>query len=462
MMQAMNILIQPIAYSCPLTVLSSFQKEKGTIFLGSGLQHPDFGRYSYVAMDPFDFYSLKDSPKENISAKLKSWLTTYAQPLIPDLPPFQGGIAGAFAYEFYRYIEDVNIHTVDDMGVPDMAVGLYDVVVSFDHLQKKAWIISTGFPETEPKAREARARERLDYFMNRLCEGASHEVPVINAHITSNFTQPEYEAAVQTVIDYILAGDIFEANLSQRFQAKLPEDFSAFDCFAQLYRTNPAPFAAYMNLGDTQILSISPERFVRLSQGQVETRPIKGTCRRGTTPEEDIALAEALKQSEKDNAENIMIVDLLRNDLSKVCEDHSVEVTQLCGVETYANVHHLVSVIKGKLSFNKDAIDLLWALFPGGSITGAPKIRAMQIIAQMEKINRGIYCGSIGYIGFNGEMDTSIAIRTATVKNGRMYFQAGGAIVSDSDPRSEYEETLTKSSGFRKLFAAEKSHDFID
>ncbi|MFI4956175.1 MAG: aminodeoxychorismate synthase component I [Gammaproteobacteria bacterium] len=462
----MNIQIQPIAYTCPLRVFSLFQAEKGAMFLGSGLQHPEFGRYSYIAVDPYEFFTLKDDHDEDMAVKLKSWLRAYAQPLIPDLPPFQGGMAGAFAYEFYRYIEDVNIHTVDDMGVPDMAVGLFDVVISFDHLQKKAWIISTGFPETEPQARQARARERLGYYLHRLHVGVPHDAPMFNepirANIESNFTQPRYEAAVQTVMDYILAGDIFEANLSQRFQAELPENFSSFDFFVQLYRTNPAPFAAYINLGDMQILSISPERFVRLSQGQVETRPIKGTCRRGETAEQDIALAEALKRSEKDNAENIMIVDLLRNDLSKVCEDHSVDVTQLCGVETYTNVHHLVSVIKGQLTPHHDAIDLLWALFPGGSITGAPKIRAMQIIAEMEKINRGIYCGSIGYIGFNGEMDTSIAIRTATVKQHRMVFQAGGAIVADSDPRSEYEETLTKSSGFGKLFSTEKAHDFID
>jgi len=447
MMQAMNIQIQPIVYRCPLTVLSLFQQEKGTIFLGSGLEHPDFGRYSYIAVDPIDFWTLKDNRTEDVAAKLKLMLKAHAQPLIADLPPFQGGLAGAFAYEFYRYIEDVNIHTMDDMNVPDMAVGLYDVVISFDHFQQKAWIVSAG------------GRERLDEVAKRLTQETLCDTPIQFVHDApmSNFTQPQYEAAVQTVIDYILAGDIFEANLSQRFEARLPADFSSFDCFTHLYRMNPAPFAAYLNLGDTQILSISPERFVRLSQGHVETRPIKGTCRRGATPEEDNALAEALKKSEKDIAENIMIVDLLRNDLSKVCEDHSVEVTQLCGVETYANVHHLVSVIKGKLKQEHDAIDLLWATFPGGSITGAPKIRAMQIIAEMEMINRGIYCGSIGYIGFNGEMDTSIAIRTATVKGSRMYFQAGGAIVADSDSCSEYEETITKSLGFRKLFETQKA-----
>ena len=455
MMQAMNTQIQPIAYRCPLTVLSLFEQEKGTIFLGSGLEHPDFGRYSYIAVDPLEFYTLKDNRTEDIAAKLKSILKTHAQPLIPDLPPFQGGLAGAFAYEFYRYIEDVNIHTFDDINVPDMAIGLYDVVISFDHQERKAWIVSTS------------GRDRLDYFVHRMesiateascrAPGSSPGVNSKSFALSSNFTQPEYEAAVQTVIDYILAGDIFEANLSQRFEAPLPPNFSPFDCFTHLYNTNPAPFAAYLNLGDTQILSISPERFIRLSQNHVETRPIKGTCRRGATLEEDKALAEALKKSEKDIAENIMIVDLLRNDLSKVCKDHSVEVTQLCGVETYANVHHLVSVIKGKLKQEHDAIDLLWATFPGGSITGAPKIRAMQIIAEMEKINRGIYCGSIGYIGCNGEMDTSIAIRTATVKDSRIYFQAGGAIVADSDPRSEYEETITKSSGFRKLFETQKA-----
>jgi para-aminobenzoate synthetase component 1 len=254
---------------------------------------------------------------------------------------------------------------------------------------------------------------------------------------------------VNRVIDYILAGDIFEANISQCFNAKLPKDFSNFDLYLRLRKKNPAPFAAYLNLGNRFVLSASPERFMQLRGDQVETRPIKGTRPRHANAQLDQQLADELVKSEKDKAENIMIVDLLRNDLSKVCQDHTVTVTQLCGLESFATVHHLVSVVKGELMPRHDAVDLLQATFPGGSITGAPKIRAMQIIAEIEPSKRGIYCGSLGFIGFNGTMDTSIAIRTYTIQDDKISFQAGGAVVADSNPLQEYEETLIKSSALR-------------
>lgn len=472
MIQAMNdardshdpIHIQPIDYVCPLSLFTLFKEEQGAILLGSALQHAVYGRYSYIAVDPFEWVTVKDEPHLNMKALLKNWLIQYPQPMLYGLPPFQGGIAGAFAYEFHRYIEDLPITTQDDVGFPDIAVGLYDVVIAFDHHKKKAWIISTGWPEKTDEARAVRARRRLAHYLERIqqCVALTTIDTKFTGQVRSNFTQDAYESAVTRVIDYILAGDIFEANISQRFEVALPEGFSPFDCYVQAWQENPAPFSAWMHFDDTSIISASPERFVKLSQGAIETRPIKGTCRRGKTHVTDEALANGLKNSEKDRAENIMIVDLLRNDLSKVCMDHSVQVTQLCEVETYAHVHHLVSVITGALRKECNAVDVLWALFPGGSITGAPKIRAMQIIAEIEKINRGIYCGSMGYIGFNGEMDLSIAIRTATIKNNRMYFQAGGAVVADSSARAEYDETLTKSAFFRNKVVSEVQHDFVD
>lgn len=458
--------IQPIGYGCPLALFALFKAERGAIFLGSGLLNPAYGRYSYIGLDPFERITIKDEPQRDVAGLLKEKLRIYVQPFIPGLPPFQGGFAGCFAYEFHQYIEPMALPTEDDVHVPDMSLGLYDLVIAFDHVEEKAWIISTGYPEISVEARALRAKVR----MQKVLEKIPAKVPMletremrVSGNFRSNFTRGEYESAVTQVIEAILAGDIFEANVSQRFDAAVSADFSSWDCYVQLWHDNPAPFSAWMQLDDdTYIVSASPERFVKVSQGRVEARPIKGTCRRGETEAVDRALAEGLSRSEKDRAENIMIVDLLRNDLSKVCEDHSVNVAQLCGVETYATVHHLVSVITGKLRASQDCVDVLWALFPGGSVTGAPKIRAMEIIASIEKRHRGIYCGSIGFLGFNGEMDLSIAIRTATVKGGRLYVQVGGAVVADSEPCAEYEETLTKAASFRKILVPEVVHDFAD
>jgi para-aminobenzoate synthetase component 1 len=459
------IQVVSLAYCSPLDIFQLFHAEHGAILLHSAMQQDIVGRYSYIAVDPFDMITVKNGDVKNVLDILQQTLATYTQSVLPDLPPFQGGMAGVFAYEAYQYVEDFHIKTYDDMHVPDIALGLYDIVFSFDHLAKKAWLISTGFPEIEPRARLMRAKQRMAHYLQRI-QSLKQYIPkhhAMDLNIISNFTKKKYMLSVQAIIDYILAGDIFEANLSQRFETMLPKHFSAWDCYVNMQQQNPAPFSAYLNLKDMTIISASPERFVKLSDRHVETRPIKGTRARGQCHESDQSLAYSLKNSAKDNAENIMIVDLLRNDLSKVCENHSVQVTQLCDVETYATVHHLVSVITGTLKSQYNALDLLWALFPGGSITGAPKIRAMQIIAEIEEINRGIYCGAIGFIGFNGEMDTSIAIRTATLKNDRIYFQAGGAVVSDSSPISEYEETLTKSSSFRRVLTSRKVvHDFID
>jgi para-aminobenzoate synthetase component 1 len=248
-----------------------------------------------------------------------------------------------------------------------------------------------------------------------------------------------------------LAGDIFQANLSQRFRARLPAGIAAFDLYRRMRQVNPAPFAAFVKAGDVAVASASPERFLSLRDGRVETCPIKGTRRRGATPVQDRLLAEALLASEKDRAENIMIVDLLRNDLSRVCRDGSVAVPRLCGLESFATVHHLVSTVTGELRPGKGAVDLLAACFPGGSITGAPKIRAMEIIAELEPTRRGPYCGSVGYIGFDGNMDSSIIIRTYGIKGDEVVFQAGGGIVADSRSGDEYEETLAKA---RALIAA--------
>jgi para-aminobenzoate synthetase component 1 len=289
--------------------------------------------------------------------------------------------------------------------------------------------------------------ERLDAMSERLSAAdppPPPSPPAAPLEVASNFSRSDYEAMVRRVVDYILAGDIFQANLSQRFRAPLPEGMTPFGLYCRLRRLNPAPFAAFLKFDDVEIASASPERFLSLRGNRVETCPIKGTRPRGCTPTEDRILADELLDSEKDRAENVMIVDLLRNDLSRVCRDGSVEVPRLCGLESFATVHHLVSTVLGELRPGMTAVDLLAACFPGGSITGAPKIRAMEIIAGLEPTRRGPYCGSIGYIGFDGSMDTSIVIRTYAMRNGQVTFQAGGGIVADSEPAAEYAETLAK------------------
>ena len=269
----------------------------------------------------------------------------------------------------------------------------------------------------------------------------------------SGFTRDEYLQAVERVREYILAGDIFQANLSQRFEAPWPGH--PFDFYRRLNAVNPAPFAAYFQGAGFAVASASPERFLSVdSAGKVETRPIKGTRRRGETPTEDRRLADELLASEKDRAENVMIVDLLRNDLSKVCQPGSVEVPALCALQSHPTVHHLESIVTGHLEKGRTAADLLRAAFPGGSITGAPKVRAMDILAELEPVARGVYCGAIGWLSVTGAMDTSIAIRTVTLQDGQAYFHAGGGIVTDSDPALEYQETLDKAGGIRRAFAA--------
>jgi para-aminobenzoate synthetase component 1 len=270
--------------------------------------------------------------------------------------------------------------------------------------------------------------------------------------LCSTFTHRGYLSAVARVREYILAGDIFQANLSQRFEAPLRE--APWRVYRRLRTMNPAAFGAYMNCGDFQVLSVSPERFLRLSGPKVETRPIKGTRPRGLGPMHDAMLGQVLTESDKDRAENVMIVDLLRNDLSRVCRPGSVRVPELFSLEHHPTVHHLVSTVVGELEPPADAVALVRATFPGGSITGAPKVRAMEIIAELEPTRRGVYCGSLGYLGANGEMDTSIAIRTCVTTGGRIYFQAGGGIVADSDPEQEYRETLDKARGIIRTLAA--------
>lgn len=452
---------QEITYADPLVIFHSFSSEFGAVWLDSARLVNDYGRYSFIGIDPFLILKSKNGSiqlnnetlVDNPFSILEEKLNHYPLDFHKDLPPFQGGAIGYFSYDLCHHLESLP-KILDDMQFPDLILGFYDLVIAFDHEIKKAWIFSSGYPEKNSFLREERAKQRCEWLKNKIQK--REKIPALtqsvcdDKDIHSNFSSHTYELAVQKVIDYILAGDIFEANISQRFKTILPEGLSTFELYRRLRAINAAPFAAYLNFGDTVIASASPERFIKLASREVETRPIKGTRPRGKTELEDQLFATELVNSEKDHAENVMIVDLLRNDLSRVCEDHSVTVPQLCGLESFATVHHLVSVVKGVLRQPYAAIDLLRATFPGGSITGAPKIRSMEIIAELEAIQRGPYCGSVGYIGFNGDLDTSITIRTFAIQNNIVTFQAGGAVVADSDPTEEYKETLVKSNALRR------------
>jgi para-aminobenzoate synthetase component 1 len=455
-------LVREIDYADPAALFAPFAADRYASLLDSALAGGPQGRYSFIAVEPFRVLTSKDGviaidgerSLGNPFEVLRRELSACSLQPVPELPPLQGGVVGYFGYELVRHLERVPLARADDMQFPDLALGFHDVLIAVDHADRRAWLLSSGLPATHPTARWQRAMERLDAVSGRLAAGG-HPTPspvsVEPVAVTSNFTRSEYEAVVQRVVDYILAGDIFQANLSQRFTAPLPAGMTAFDLYRRLRDLNPAPFAALLKFDDVEVVSASPERFLSLRGNRVETCPIKGTRPRGRTMEEDLALADALLASEKDRAENVMIVDLLRNDLSRVCRDRSVEVPKLCALESFATVHHLVSTIVGELQPGLTAVDLLAACFPGGSITGAPKIRAMEIIAELEPTRRGPYCGSIGYIGFDGSMDTSIVIRTYAIRDRRVTFQAGGGIVADSTPADEYAETLAKA---RALIAA--------
>jgi para-aminobenzoate synthetase component 1 len=443
------------------------------LFLDSARHDPQLGRYSFLAADPFAWFERGTESVDSL-VELAAALAKCHAATVPGLPPFQGGAAGLFAYDLAHQLERLPRPAYDEFAVPALAVGLYDVVLAIDHAAPAAWLISQGFPELDPQRRRKRAAERLAEFRRWLDEpipggrsiagpappktlrrimprelAPQFAVPGPNG-LTSNFSRPDYLAAVARAIEYIRAGDIFQVNLSQRLLCPALDDAVQF--YLRLRRRNPATFAGYFDLGEFQIASASPERFLRVQGNAVETRPIKGTRRRTAWPEADLFAGDDLQQSDKDRAENVMIVDLLRNDLARVCRPGSIRVTQLCRLETYEFVQHLVSAVVGTLSVGQAPLDLLRAAFPGGSITGAPKIRAMQIIAELEPTARGAYCGALGYLGFDGSLDTNILIRTITAGRGWWQAPVGGGIIAQSVPEHEYEETWHKATGLLRAF----------
>lgn len=444
------------------SALVSFAAQPHSLLLDSAMHDSLLGRYSFLTADPFEFLEVAADERGGLD-RLAERLGTWTAAPLANLPPFQGGAAGLLSYDLGASLERLPRPRFDEFQIPAMAIGLYDTILAFDHVEHRAWLISQGFPETDRARRRTRARERIDEFQGwlerRPAELPQHssargldlaelapqfDVPGPNG-LTSNFSKAAYYAAVQRSIDYIHAGDVFQVNLAQRLLCPAADD--SLSLYLRLRQCNPAPFAGWFDLGETQIVSASPERFLNVRNRRVEARPIKGTRRRTSWAEADLFAGDDLLQSEKDRAENVMIVDLLRNDLSRVCQPDSVRVTQLCELETYQFVQHLVSAVKGTLATAKTAIALVRAAFPGGSITGAPKIRAMEIIAELEPTARGAYCGSLGYFGFDGSMDLSILIRTITASRGWWQFPVGGGIVAQSSPEREYEETWHKAEG---------------
>ena len=417
----------------------------------TGKPGSQYGRYDILVAQPFitlvtqgEITTITQNGLAKTSTQdpfllLKNLLSQYPAPKTE--LPFCGGALGYFAYDLARRLEKLPANALPAVDMPELMIGIYDWAVVVDHREKKAQLVSHGL--------HAQTHEILPGLLalfNAPFQPVATSFEVTTA-IESNLTKAQYSQAFAKVMAYINAGDCYQVNLAQRFSAQVQGD--SWQAYKKLREISPAPFMAYMNLplsenASLQVLSNSPERFIQISGKHVETPPIKGTRPRSGDPAQDIAYSNELLTSEKDKAENLMIVDLLRNDLSKTCVN--VKVNKLFQLQSFANVHHMVSIIVAKLMPNKTAVDVLRACFPGGSITGAPKLRAMQIIEELEPHRRGLYCGAIGYIGFDGDMDTNIAIRTAVISKNQLRFYAGGGIVADSELEKEYNETLDKAS----------------
>ena len=423
------------------------------VFLDSGQHHPGQSRYDILAAQPYIRLvtrgNLTEIDAEGIELSRDDPFALLRERLACDSAcasflPFSGGAIGYFGYDLARRIERIPVRADDAERIPDMAIGIYDWAVVVDHVERRAWLAGQGRdPETDLKwgslvtlFSAPRAERRRSPFR-------------VTSTVSSNMTRASYGLAFERIQRYISEGDCYQVNLAQRFGAQASGD--AWLAYQALRVLNPAPFSAYLSTPYGHVLSASPERFLEVRRGRVETKPIKGTRPRAGHPRLDAELIQALRDSVKDRAENVMIVDLLRNDLSKNCRTGSVRVPKLFDVESFATVHHLVSTVTGELAEGRDAIDLLRGAFPGGSITGAPKLRAIEIIEELEPQRRGVYCGAIGYVGFDGSMDLNIAIRTMVYSRGQIRFWAGGGIVADSRVDEEYQETFDKAAPMLKL-----------
>lgn len=455
----MTLQLPPLCTELPYpedsaTLFAKLRSHHWPVILDSANTGGENGRYDIMAADPF--ITLETVGLETIITQQGDRTISQADPfelletLLSPLQqsqtslPFSGGAIGYFAYDLGRRIETLPAQALDAEGIPEMAVGIYDWAVITDHELRRCWLASFGLDPTS----QAIWPTLLDTLNAATClHDASFSV---KGELTSNFNESGYKHAFDKIKCYITEGDCYQVNLAKRFEIQAEGD--AWQAYQRQRKQNAAPFSAFFNPGNVSVMSSSPERLLQVEQDQVETKPIKGTRPRDlNNPENDKALADALQNSLKDRAENLMIVDLLRNDLGKACKPGSIKVPKPFALESFATVHHLVSTVTGTLADNQTAVSLLRACFPGGSITGAPKLRAMEIIEELEPNRRGVYCGSVGYIGFDGNMDTNILIRTLVYSDNRLRFWAGGGIVADSKVESEHQEVHDKAAAMFRL-----------
>lgn len=466
-------LYREIPYNLPRLVYSLFSENGSFVF--ESIKGPEkIARFSFIGFEPASRIKIKNGfieieSEERVSVsqcnplkRIREILFSYRQIPVEFLPPFQGGLAGILSYDFVHYLERLPRTTIDDLRIPDADLFLIDRLIAFDHLNKRAWVIvCPGLRDGKPDP--SVFYDEAEYHLDRICRIAearcsevrkhgpnlrTYELPA-NIEIIHEMKKNEYMDMVKRAKEYIAAGDIFQANLSQRVSAHI-HNTDPWDIYNVLSTINPSPFAGYINFGDYQIVSSSPERLVRIKDRVIETRPIAGTRPRGRNFNEDEKMRDELLLNEKERAEHIMLIDLERNDLGKVSDYGTVEVDELMITEDYSHVIHIVSNVRGILAPNRSVIDAIRAVFPGGTITGVPKVRCMEIIDELEPVQRGPYTGSMGYIGFSGNMDLNIIIRTFVIKNDRAYVQAGAGIVADSDPEREYYETLKKAEALIK------------
>ncbi len=472
---------KPIHYQSPhlvLDLLDLFKEEQHLFLLHSSQWVEGRGRYSILGFDPFEIFKTNDKDAlEQLREKFAIYkkllpLASLYNPENKELP-FFSGVVGYFGYDYGLQLEDVFSKKEKELPVWNCFFGFYDCVLVFDHLKEQLWVQSSGLPETNKHLQAERASQRKRYVFNkiqkakeegffernhfkheiRLKEQRLESLPFFDGAgeaITSNFEKGQYLKAVYKALDYIERGEIYQVNLSQRFEIDLSgKEFCPWEAYRFLMHLSPSSFGGYFDCGTYQILSSSPERFLVLKGDHVETRPMKGTRPRGVCVYTDKNLLQELIESKKEKAELLMITDLLRNDLGRVCDYGSIHVKELRHIEQYQTVFQATATIEGKLSQERDAFDLLKACFPGGSITGCPKIRAMEIIDELEPTRRMIYTGSFGYIDFSGNMDFNILIRTFLHYQNTLSFQVGGGIVYDSIPEKEYEETLVKAKALK-------------
>jgi len=459
------LIVREIPWRDPLIAFAPFANDPVAALLHSDGESVQ-GRWSYVAASPFQIIEVDEALQAYVDGKpaegdpfevLDHLLAQYRLSHADAPAPFTGGAVGFLSYELGRAVERLPNPKAGALR-PAMSIGLYDVIAAFDHQERRAWVMASGFPEQGVAPRGLRAHNRVQWLADKIAGAHRSPMPATTVNWRAEQSRSDIERNIARAIEYIHAGDIFQANLTQRHISQLPHHLSPWHVFTRLRETLPSPFGAYVSASDTfKLLSASPERFLRVDDsGLIETRPIKGTRPRGSSADVDDALAAALKGSAKDLAENLMIVDLMRNDLSRVCEVGSVRVPQLCELESFAKVHHLVSAVTGQIRADATAAHVLRACFPGGSVTGAPKIRAMEIIHELEPAARGPYCGAVAWIGFDGTMDSSIVIRSLVVDGDDVIAQAGGGIVADSEPGLEYEEALTKLRPLLEVFGKER------